>query len=114
MSTLPLFSAIPAKTLLDEVEAPLERNQAKAFVVEQRVNSIPKNMFGTPQRVGGKTMTDFIVKKAVSDWAHKRKPKLNVSGATYKELNKHIGALLKAAAERAEANKRKTIMAYDL
>ncbi|MFX1475493.1 MAG: hypothetical protein ACFFCO_08460 [Promethearchaeota archaeon] len=59
-------------------------------------------------------MADFIIKKAVSDWAHKRKPKLSVSSETYKELNKRIEALLKAAAERAEANKRKTIMAHDL
>lgn len=59
-------------------------------------------------------MTDFIVKKAISDWAHKRRPKLSVSKETYKELDKQIEALLKAAAERAEANKRKTIMAHDI
>ena len=64
--------------------------------------------------VGGITMADFIVKKAVADWAHKRRPKLSVSRETYKELNKQVEAILKAAAERTEANKRKTIMAHDL
>ncbi len=75
---------------------------------------IRKSCVEQATRLEENTMADFIVKKAVSDWAHKRKPKLSVSGETYKELNKHVEAILKAAAERTEANKRKTIMAHDL
>lgn len=59
-------------------------------------------------------MADFIVKKAVSDWAHRQKPKLSVSSETYKTINKQVEAILKAAAARTEANKRKTIMPHDI
>lgn len=41
-------------------------------------------------------------------------PDMNVSGELAEALNKKVTELLKAAAERAKANKRKTVMAYDL
>jgi len=41
-------------------------------------------------------------------------PDKNVSGDFAEELNKKVEELVKAAARRAEANNRKTLMAKDL
>ncbi|MGQ4911161.1 MAG: DUF1931 domain-containing protein [Candidatus Thorarchaeota archaeon] len=54
----------------------------------------------------------FIVKKAVQDFAKKRK--LQVSGDFYGALDKKVEELLNAAAKRTTDNKRKTLKAYDL
>jgi histone H3/H4 len=55
---------------------------------------------------------DFVVKKAVQDFA--RKNKMMVGSDAYDAINKAIGDILKDAAGRCKANKRKTLKAYDL
>jgi histone H3/H4 len=54
----------------------------------------------------------FIVKKAVQDYAKKKK--LQVSGDFYGALDKKIEKILDGAATRTGSNKRKTLKAYDL
>ena len=54
---------------------------------------------------------DFVVKKAVQDFA--RKNKMMVGSDAYDAINKAVGALMKEAGDRAKANKRKTLKAYD-
>ncbi|MHA3962239.1 MAG: DUF1931 domain-containing protein [Candidatus Thorarchaeota archaeon SMTZ1-45] len=54
----------------------------------------------------------FIVKKAVQDYAKKKK--VQVSGDFYDALDKKIEMLLDHAAKRTSENKRKTLKAYDL
>jgi hypothetical protein len=54
----------------------------------------------------------FIVKKAVQDYAKKKK--LQVSGDFYGALDKKIEKILDGAAGRTGSNKRKTLKAYDL
>jgi len=56
-------------------------------------------------------MPDFCVKKAVADYVHGKD--LNIASDAYEALNKVIENLINAAAKRAKANKRKTIMGYD-
>jgi len=56
-------------------------------------------------------MPDFCVKKAVSDFVHKQG--LNIASDAYAAINKAIEEMIEAAAKRAKANKRKTIMAHD-
>lgn len=56
-------------------------------------------------------MADFVVKKAVSDYAHKKD--CNVSGDAYTHLNNAVQAIIDAAIKRAKANKRKTLMGHD-
>jgi hypothetical protein len=58
-----------------------------------------------------KNMT-FIVKKAVQDYAKKKK--LQVSGDFYGALDKKVEKILDYAATRTGSNKRKTLKAYDL
>ena len=54
---------------------------------------------------------DFVVKKAVQDFA--RKNNMMVGSDAYDAINKAIGALMKEAADRCKANKRKTLKGYD-
>ena len=54
----------------------------------------------------------FIVKKAVQDYAKKKK--VQVSGDFYGALDKHIEKMLDGAAKRTAENKRKTLKSYDL
>jgi histone H3/H4 len=54
----------------------------------------------------------FIVKKAVQDYAKKKK--LQVSGDFYGALDSKIEKILDHAAKRTGSNKRKTLKAYDL
>ena len=61
---------------------------------------------------GGETKMTFIVKKAVQDYAKKKK--LQVSGDFYDALDKSIEMLLDKAAKRTGENKRKTLKGYDL
>jgi histone H3/H4 len=56
-------------------------------------------------------MPDFVVKKAISDYAHKKD--CNVSGEAYSHLNTAVQAVIDAAIKRAKANKRKTLMGHD-
>ncbi len=54
----------------------------------------------------------FIVKKAIQDYAKKKN--IQVSGDFYSNLDREIQSLLDNAARRTQANKRKTLKAYDL
>jgi len=54
----------------------------------------------------------FIVKKAIQDYA--RKKKVQVGGDLYGALDKKIENLLDNAVKRCGDNKRKTLKAYDL
>jgi histone H3/H4 len=53
----------------------------------------------------------FIVKKAIQDFA--KKNDLTVGLDAYDSINKELSHLLKEASSRCEANKRKTLKAYD-
>jgi len=55
-------------------------------------------------------MADLIVKAAVKDALDD----MNVSSDFYGELNEEVEELLEDAAERAEANDRKTVQPRDL
>lgn len=57
------------------------------------------------------TKTDYVVKKAVQDFA--RANNMMVGSDSYDAINAGIHAMLEGAAERAKANKRKTLKAYD-
>ena len=54
-------------------------------------------------------MTDLIVDSAVRDSAEQ-----NVASDFYTALDEHVAALLDDAAQRAEANDRKTVQPRDL
>jgi histone H3/H4 len=54
----------------------------------------------------------FIVKKAVQDYAKKKK--VQVSGDFYGALDRQVEKLLDKAAARTGDNKRKTLKSYDL
>ncbi|MGD2072258.1 MAG: hypothetical protein PVG65_02070 [Candidatus Thorarchaeota archaeon] len=54
---------------------------------------------------------DFIVKKAIQDFA--KKNKMMVGSDAYGAINKTVGSMMKEAAARCKANKRKTLKAYD-
>ena len=56
-------------------------------------------------------MADFVVKKAIQDFA--KKNKMMVGSDAYAAVDKAVAALLKDAAERCKANKRKTLKGYD-
>lgn len=55
-------------------------------------------------------MTDLIVKSAVKESVND----MNVAADLYDSLDNEVEALLEDAAERAEANDRKTIQSRDL
>jgi histone H3/H4 len=55
-------------------------------------------------------MTDLIVNTGVKEALGDH----NVSADLYDELNDEVAELLAEAAERADANDRKTVMPYDL
>jgi histone H3/H4 len=54
---------------------------------------------------------DFVVKKAIQDFA--RKNNMMVGSDAYDAVNEAIGKMMKDAAGRCKANKRKTLKAYD-
>lgn len=54
----------------------------------------------------------LVVKSALHDWAGKKGMRL--SGTVYDALDKHIAEMMGAAAARAKANGRQTIMAQDV
>ena len=56
-------------------------------------------------------MADFVVKKAIQDFA--KKNKMMVGSDAYAAIDKAVAALLKDAADRCKANKRKTLKGYD-
>jgi TRAP-type mannitol/chloroaromatic compound transport system substrate-binding protein len=64
------------------------------------------------EKNGGKTMADYVVKKGIQDFA--RENDLMVASDFYDELDKHVEKLLKAAARRTTANRRKTLSPHDL
>lgn len=55
-------------------------------------------------------MTDLIVKSAVKEAVND----MNVAADLYDSLDSEVEALLEDAAERAEANDRKTVQSRDL
>lgn len=57
-------------------------------------------------------MADYVVKKGIQDFA--RENDLMVASDFYDELDKHVEKLLKAAARRTTANRRKTLSPHDL
>jgi histone H3/H4 len=54
---------------------------------------------------------DFIVKKAVQDFA--KANDMMVGSDSYEAINKTVNAAINAAAARCKANGRKTLKAYD-
>ena len=56
-------------------------------------------------------MADFVVKKAIQDFA--KKNNMMVGSDSYGALNKAVEAMLKEAASRCKSNGRKTLKAYD-
>ena len=56
-------------------------------------------------------MADFVVKKAIQDFA--KKNKMMVGSDAYDAIDKAIANMLKDAAARCKANKRKTLKGYD-
>jgi len=61
-------------------------------------------------------MTDLLVVKAkIKEFARTSKgTQMNVAGDLAEELSKKAAEILKAGADRADANKRKTVMPQDL
>ena len=55
-------------------------------------------------------MGEFIVAKKLKEFV----TELNVSGEAYDALDKIVENIVKAGVERAKANGRKTLKAYDL
>jgi histone H3/H4 len=56
-------------------------------------------------------MADYVVKKAVQDFA--KKNNMMVGSDAYEAIDKAIGEILKDASSRCKANGRKTLKAYD-
>jgi histone H3/H4 len=56
-------------------------------------------------------MADFIVKKAIQDFA--KKNNMMVGSDSYGAVNKAVEAMLREAAARCKSNGRKTLKAYD-
>ena len=56
-------------------------------------------------------MTDFVVKKAIQDFA--KKNNMMVGSDAYEAIDKAVNAMLRDAASRCKANKRKTLKGYD-
>ena len=56
-------------------------------------------------------MADFVVKKAVQDFA--KKNNMMVGSDSYDAIDKAIQVMLKDASSRCKANGRKTLKAYD-
>ncbi len=56
-------------------------------------------------------MADFVVKKAIQDFA--KKNNMMVGSDSYGAISKAVEAMLKEASARCKANGRKTLKAYD-
>ena len=56
-------------------------------------------------------MADFVVKKAIQDFA--KKNNMMVGSDSYDAIDKAISAMLKDASARCKANGRKTLKAHD-
>ena len=56
-------------------------------------------------------MADFVVKKAVQDFA--KRNNMMVGSDSYGAINKAVEAMLREAASRCKSNGRKTLKAYD-